>query len=386
MPDNVHLNHINLVRTGMKRLLIQHSETQARANDTKRQGFEKYALWIGPHFDSKGGVASVIKTFKEEGFFTGGQNRFIPTMEDGSKLYKLLVFFKAFFLFTLQIRHAKLVHVHLCGKASFWRKSIFMFTANLFSVPVITHMHDSGFALFYASVSGFKKQIIHKALASSDKLFVLSVEIQEFFRKLPLGIEPELFPNPIVLKTNIPPVNRSEQTTLFLGRIVPEKGIQELLEAIAIVKTIIPAVHLIIGGDGDMNWLHKLIMKHGLKDSITIKGWVGDQERQSLMRSSTMLVLPSYGEGQSISILEAMESFLPVISTTVGGNTFLIDNGTSGLLVPPKDANALASAIILILNDPTLKLEMVQAARQRVEVLFDSKKVVSKVRDLYSSY
>jgi glycosyltransferase involved in cell wall biosynthesis len=372
----------------MKRLLIQDSETQARAKapDTKRLDFEKYALWIGPHFESKGGVASVIKTFKEEGFFTGGHNRFIPTMEDGNKLYKLLVFFKAFLLFSLQIRQAKLVHVHLCGKASFWRKSIFMFTANLFNVPVITHMHDSGFPLFYASVSGFKKQIIHKALANSDKLFVLSEEIQDFFKKLPLGVEPELFPNPIVLKTNIPPVNRCEQTILFLGRIVPEKGINELLEATAIVKTIIPAAHLIIGGDGDMNWLQKLIAKHDLQSNITIKGWVGDREREFLIRSSTVLVLPSYGEGQSMSILEAMESLLPVISTSVGGNTFLIDSGRSGLLVPPKDASALAAAIILILNDPTLKFEMVQAARQRVEDLFDSKKIISKVRDLYSRY
>jgi glycosyltransferase involved in cell wall biosynthesis len=375
----------------MKRLLTKDSENyRSRVKEkiphTGIQAFEKYALWIGPHFESKGGVASVIKTFREEGFFTGGHNRFIPTMEDGSKFYKLLVFFKAFVLFALQLKQAKLVHVHLSGKASFWRKSIFMFTANLFNVPVITHLHDSGFPVFYASVSKFQQQIIHKALRKSHRVFVLSNESWEFFRNLDLGVEPEIFPNPIILKTSTVPVNRSEQAILFLGRIVKEKGVQELLEATAIVKTVIPTVQLIIGGDGDMHWLQNLIAKHNLQSNIVIKGWVGDRERESLIQSSTVLVLPSYGEGQSMSILEAMESFLPVVSTSVGGNTFLIDNGTSGLLVPPKDVNALAAAILLILNDPALKVEMVQAARQRVEELFDSKKIINKIRELYSSY
>lgn len=347
---------------------------------------ENYAIWIGPHFESKGGVASVIKIFKVGGFFEDGQNRFIATMEDGSKLHKLSVFFNAYIEFARKIGKAKLIHVHLSGKASFWRKSIFMFTANLFRVPVITHLHDSGFPIFYTSVSGVQKEIIKKALNNSSQLFVLSAEIQEFLRKLPLSVDSELFPNPVVLKTAAFPTNRTEKEILFLGRIVKDKGIHELLEATAIVKYTIPGVRLIIGGDGDMGLLQKLIGDFNLHNNVTIRGWVGDRERELLMQTSTILVLPSYGEGQSMSILEAMESYLPVISTCVGGNTFLIDNGSSGLLVPPRDASALAAAIILLLEDSSLRAELARAARERIEDLFDSRKVVSKVEELYKNY
>lgn len=375
----------------MKRLLTQNLKNfilfdREEKVDSQICTSKKYALWIGPHFESKGGVASVIKIFKSEGFFKNGHNKFIPTMEDGSKLYKLLVFFKALIIFVQKIRKAKLIHVHLSGKASFWRKSIFMFIANLLGVPVITHLHDSGFPIFYESTSDFQKKIINKALSNSNKLFVLSAEIQEFLSKLSLGVEPEIFPNPVILNTATVPRNRSEQTILFLGRIVQDKGIGELLEATAIVKAAIPSVQLIIGGDGDMDLLQKLIDHFNLHSNVTIKGWIRNKDREVLMRTSTVLVLPSYGEGQSMSVLEAMESYLPVISTNVGGNSFLIENGSSGLLVPLKDANALAAAIILILGDPSLRIELVRAARQRVEELFDSKKVISKVAELYNNY
>lgn len=346
----------------------------------------KYFLWIGPHYNCKGGVSSFIKIYKDSGFFNNGKAKFLATMEDGNKAFKLYTFFLAYSKFIYMLLNIRLVHIHLSCKASFWRKLTFILISLIFKIPVIIHLHDSGFPNYYTKTFLAHKKIIKYILLKADRVLVLSAEINDFINYIDPFINTQIFPNPVVIKPIRSRKSLDSSKILFLSRITREKGIAELLEAIYLVRNKFPDIKLIIGGDGDMELLNNLICKYDLKDCIEVKGWVNSLARETLFQTCSMLVLPSYGEGQSMAILEAMESNLLVITTSVGGNTYLIDNKENGILVPPRNPKALAHAIFSVINNPEEKEKMVKAARLKVEQIFDSKKIMEKVHELYSRY
>ncbi len=346
----------------------------------------RYGLWIGPNYNGKGGVCSVIKTYHNEGLFSGNNIKFLPTAQDGTKRKKLIVFLKAFYYFLKKIRRVKFIHVHLSSDASFWRKSIFVVIAHFYKIPVIIHLHASGFVNFYSNAGNTKKHFIKSVFSKANLIFVLSNDMEMFVQGLLLKVETHLFPNPVVIAPAQYDLKIKNNKILFLGRIIKEKGIEELLSAINLVVQEIPNLQLIIGGDGNMDMLYSLIDKYKLKNNVVIKGWMNDEEKKILMNESSILVLPSYNEGQSVAILEAMSSYLPVIATAVGGNTFLIDNFKTGILIPVRNSEALADAILKVIQNNVLQKELAIAARKQVEGKFDSKVILKRMLDIYSCY
>ena len=101
------------------------------------------------------------------------------------------------------------------------------------------------------------------------------------------------------------------------------------------------------------------------------------------LRSFDAFVLPSLAEGISNTILEAMASGLPVIATRVGGNAELVDDGTTGTLVPSADAEALAQAMLRYARDPELARAQGRAGRARAERLFSLDAMVAQYTALY---
>ena len=96
-----------------------------------------------------------------------------------------------------------------------------------------------------------------------------------------------------------------------------------------------------------------------------------------------MFVLPSWAEGLPNSVLEAMAARLPVVATKVGGIPELIEDGVNGLLVPPKDPSALATAINRLLEDPALADKLAQGAQGRARAEFSFERLLSELDKLY---
>jgi len=169
----------------------------------------------------------------------------------------------------------------------------------------------------------------------------------------------------------------------FVGKMRHYKGLDHLLRAVARLQT----ARLLLVGDGPLRrGLQRLSRSLGLSDRVTFAGEVSDEDLPSCYRSADLFVLPSTSRAEAFgtSLLEAMATGLPVISTEVAsGTSWVNESGTTGLVVPPADCAELASAIDRLRADPPLRARMGQAGRRRAAALFGLSSMVDGVDDAY---
>lgn len=153
---------------------------------------------------------------------------------------------------------------------------------------------------------------------------------------------------------------------LFVGRVVQQKGLVYLLEALATLD--LPFVFNIAGDGNQRTLLEKLVCQLDLGDRVKFLGWQSRDELVYHYANADVFVFPSLDEGMPNAVLEAMACGLPVVATSVPGCTELIISGENGILVPPRDSDALAEALRLLLANPELRQRMGQASYCRVQV------------------
>lgn len=169
---------------------------------------------------------------------------------------------------------------------------------------------------------------------------------------------------------------------IMFSRLNRMKGAEYFLEAAEIVAQRRPDARYLIVGDGaNRRDLEERAAASGVKERAIFTGFRTDVP--DLLAESAISVLPSLSEGLSNSLLEAMAAGIPVIATRVGGNPEIIEDGVSGLLAPPRDAKALADAMIALLEDPTRAQHMGEAGLRRVAELFSVERSVAEVENLY---
>lgn len=169
---------------------------------------------------------------------------------------------------------------------------------------------------------------------------------------------------------------------VMVGRLSPEKNVETLIRAAAIVVRERQDFRLEIAGDG--------VCLPGLKtlaDGLNVNGFVrflGDvRDVPGLLGRASLSILPSLTEGISLTLLEAMARGLPVVATRVGGNPEVVADGVTGVLVPPENPEEMARAILRLYADPPLGRQMGEAGRRRVETHFDVRQMVASYESLY---
>jgi len=161
----------------------------------------------------------------------------------------------------------------------------------------------------------------------------------------------------------------SSQVVITTSRLHPTKGHEYLLEAFASVAERFPNARLVIAGDGAKRGSLEAKATHLLgAGRVLFTGFRRDVT--PLLAASDLFVLPSLLEGMPHSLLEAMAAGLPVVATSVCGIPEVVEHGRNGLLVPPRDAVALASAICRILGEPELADRLAKEARATIEQKF----------------
>jgi glycosyltransferase involved in cell wall biosynthesis len=168
------------------------------------------------------------------------------------------------------------------------------------------------------------------------------------------------------------------------ARGVDFKGVAYFLDAAALVASRCPDARFLVLGDGPCR--EEFVCdarRRGLADRLIFVGFRKDVTRW--LREVTVSVLPSLSEGLSNAILESMAAGVPAVATSVGGNPELIVDGVTGLLVPPRDAGALAAAICQLLAHPAVARRLGQAARQRALDHFSTERMVQETERLYLS-
>ncbi len=169
-----------------------------------------------------------------------------------------------------------------------------------------------------------------------------------------------------------------------VGRLELEKGHPTLLEAWPLVLEACPSAYLLIVGEGSrLDALHAIAREQGIEHHVVFTGRRDDIP--AVTAAFDVAVLPSYREAQGLTILEAMALSRPVVASNVGGIPEMIEDGVSGLLVPPHDPIALATAIVRVLNDHQLADMIGRAGHNIVHDRFCVELMVSAVQSLYDA-
>jgi glycosyltransferase involved in cell wall biosynthesis len=146
---------------------------------------------------------------------------------------------------------------------------------------------------------------------------------------------------------------------LSTGRLAEQKGLEYLVRAAALLRADMPDLKIVLSGDGPLRaHLSTLVSQLGVERTVMLLGFrsdIGD-----LMAAADLVVLPSLWEGLSISLLEAMAAGKPVLTTSIGSNREVTNEGEAALLVPPKDPAALATGIRSLAGDEARRHELGQ--------------------------
>lgn len=186
---------------------------------------------------------------------------------------------------------------------------------------------------------------------------------------------------------------RGEQTrdgrppvVVCIARFVPRKRHVDLVRALGRLKAENVAFHGVLAGYGPtLEPIRALARTLGLEGRVEFRGRAGPDEIRSVLVDGDVFCLPTLWEGTVISVMEAMATGLPVVATDVNGVNEVVDDGVTGLLIPPYRDDKLADAIRVLLSDQELATEMGAAGRRRVEQRFQLDQIVRAKEDLYTS-
>jgi glycosyltransferase involved in cell wall biosynthesis len=216
-------------------------------------------------------------------------------------------------------------------------------------IPIIYTVHGSnlldqkkrGFAAFLEKV--LLTKFIYDAEISVAHCFLRYRNVNKNIFVIPNGVDTSLF-KPIAWD------HRCDGRMIFIGRLAKEKGVENLLKALNIVKTKERSLYKILSlriiGEGiEKKALEELTHSLGLKNKVRFLGKISGKKLIREYQKAQLFILPSLTEGQPLTILEAFATGLPVIATDVGDNRLFVHEGKEGWIVRPGSPEALAAAI-----------------------------------------
>lgn len=342
---------------------------------------------VGTHFETMGGVASVVSVYRSSGMFDRRCVRYFPTHRDGGAAVKIYLAMTTWlsFIWPMLMGQLKLVHAHVASRSSYWRKCFFLVPAIWRGVPTILHLHGAEFRLFYdEECRGWQKRLIRYVFDRCSLVVVLSDEWQRWVRSITVNPRVEVLFNPVVPPSVGPKKSSALPPSLLaLGRLGQRKGTYDLLEAAARLRADGLDFRLRLGGDGELEQARRRAVELDLADRVDFLGWVSGAAKEAELQHASVFALPSYNEGLPMAILEAMAAGLPVVSTPIGGIPDAVRDAVDGYLVKPGDIDALTRRLGELLGDSNLRMRMGQSARQRAIQLFSADAVLPRLESLY---
>lgn len=257
---------------------------------------------------------------------------------------------------------------------------------------VVTYHNDiigNGVAGYIASI--YNSTALKSLLNHADKIIITqpnylnsSKHLRSYRDKI------EVIPNGVDVEKFRPLPVKKEESMIFFLSLLDEfhkyKGLDYLLKALKIVKTVIPNVKLIIGGKGVLlDYYNKMAKNFGLKDNVEFHGFIPDEKIVEYYNKSSVFVLPSISskqEGFGIVALEALACQTPVISTEIVGVASDVKKSDSGIIIPPQNVDELANSIIRILNDKNTR-DMGLRGRKLVEEKYTWSGIASMTEKVY---
>ena len=336
-------------------------------------------LMLGPDRSVHGGVSAMVNNLYKAGLNQKVDLCYIGTMVDGSKLKKLLRAIYSYLEFLCVMHEYNIIHINMASDASYYRKKIFIDTAYLFHKKIIIHEHGGDFVSFYNRMSLRQQNEVKMTLNKASVFLVLSQEWKDFFS--------DLVTAPIKIVHNaviVPDEGRrdySDHNVLYLGRICTDKGMAELLMAADRLHKEIPDMHLYLGGIyEDFYWKSEVEKR---TQYVTCVGWITGADKEKMLKDiCSVFVLPSYYEGQPVSLMEAMSYGLAPVASRIGGITEIMGS-SEGVLVPVGDSDALTEALRNVVANTNRKRKLGTASRNKIIADYDISGTVEKLFRIY---
>jgi glycosyltransferase involved in cell wall biosynthesis len=237
--------------------------------------------------------------------------------------------------------------------------------------------------------------LIERIVKNSDAVTVISRYTGDVLRKYVPGVDSVIIPFGAAavsrsVPTGVPTRSAADDfELLFIGRLVRRKGIDVLLRSIALLNGD-PRLHLrIVGGGPEKDKLVAEARRLGVSSKVTFEGVVDNERVSKLLSSCHALVLPAVvrptgeTEGLGVVLIEAMGYGKPVITTKAGGIVDVVEDGETGLVVPPGDEKALAAAISRAMDDPQSLAMIAQRGTAFAESAFGWDAIVSRLSEVY---
>jgi glycosyltransferase involved in cell wall biosynthesis len=325
----------------------------------------------------RGGMGRMVRYLVEAWRDRGGAPRVEVLDSRGSGSVLFAPFFLARALAVILLRcttdKVALLHVNMAENTSVLRKGAVIFAAKLLKVPVLLHLHAGLFADFYRKLPLPARLFTRWVFRAADRTIVLG-EVWRRMLSEELGIDPRRI---AVVYNGVPEApSRAQMTSdepcriLYVGKLRPEKGLSELMQALSGARLKSARWTLCLVGDGERGRFERIAAAHGLSDRVRFTGWLEPDAVREQLASADVFVLPSHYEGLPLGLLEALSAGLAIVTTRVGALPEILRDGESALLVPPGDAGALEEALLRVTTDKGLLSRLAAASRALYETKF----------------
>ena len=312
-------------------------------------------LYIGTHYKGRGGIATVIRSYKE---LAGEQFHFVSILTSSHKIGKLLDFLGAVCstLYYCLFKDIRILHIHTASYISFYRESIFVWIGKLLGKQIVLHIHGGDFEKFYHQAPKY----VGKVCKQAGVVVAVSDYFKNIFSQLALNPYVETVYNavdaPLYEKSS---GKAAKLQVSFLGMISENKGIYDIIKCLGEHKDYFEhRIEFHIGGEGENDRLSALIAKYGISDFVVYHGWMEKSLKHSLLSKTDIYLQPSYFESLGIAIIEAMSYAVPIIASNRGGIPELVKDGVNGKLIEPGQTESLFEALKLLIESEDLRTEM----------------------------
>ena len=259
----------------------------------------------------------------------------------------------------------------------------------LLRCKVVYSCHSAEFAL--AAGSKLSTSVLAFCLRRSFAITANSTHTAALVREIS-GREAQIIPWGATIKVDptAEPIPQEVPLLLFSGRLIERKGVDYLLRAMPAILNR-RKVRLVITGDGHCRaeW-EKLAQSLGLGRAVAFAGFVSNEELSSLFRSCSIYVHPAIydskgdTEGQGVVLVEALSNRRPVVASAVGGIVDVIKDGQTGLLVPEKDPDAIAKAVVRLLDDPAYARQLGEQGYVHAHNYFSWDRIMDQYESIYA--
>ncbi len=339
---------------------------------------------IGPGLAVQGGISSVLVSYKklydlpDENFIESYNGSFVRSIPVLIKLCVKILFAPS--------KKFEFYQIHTSSYGSFFRKYLVSRCLRFRGKKYTVHIHGSVFDKFSENASALVQWMLRDYFHHAEKILILSSEMKDIVQKLDPSIDnfmivpnpgADISDKPANLETHEPPVK-----IIFSGRFGKRKGVYDLIDAFSQANFSVQT-KLFLFGDGEVNQVRAVVKESPKRNNIEVSSWVVHSEYVKMLPKFDLLVLPSYAERFSMSLVEALGMGLPVISTFVGGTAEVVEDGKCGILCKPGDIPALTQALEKLVNEKECRLQMGLYGWKHAQEAFSPKVVLGKLEKCY---